>query len=113
MTPLTTTGIGAGSVGLGIAAGLLTRTASVAPLGGRRDAGDPCRGMRLSPAPNGAACAHDTGAPAVLARSVAHRSSLLQDIEAGRRTAIDTLNGIASSSAGAIITGSMNPGGMR
>lgn len=45
------------------------------------------------PAASGRAYAQDTLAPAVLARSAAHRSSMLQDIEAGRRTEIDSLNG--------------------
>ena len=45
------------------------------------------------PAASGAAYARDTLAPAVLARSSAHRSSMLQDIAAGRRTEIDSLNG--------------------
>ena len=37
--------------------------------------------------------AHEMLAPAVLSRSAAHRSSMVQDIEGGRRTEIDTLNG--------------------
>ena len=45
------------------------------------------------PAESGTAFARDMLAPAVLARSAAHRSSMVQDIEAGRRTEIDTLNG--------------------
>jgi 2-dehydropantoate 2-reductase len=45
------------------------------------------------PAESGAAYARETLAPAVLARSAGHRSSMLQDIEAGRRTEIDSLNG--------------------
>ncbi|WP_372624105.1 acetyl-CoA hydrolase/transferase C-terminal domain-containing protein [Falsiroseomonas sp.] len=45
------------------------------------------------PAPSGAAYARETLAPAMLARSAGHRSSMLQDIAAGRRTEIDSLNG--------------------
>jgi 2-dehydropantoate 2-reductase len=45
------------------------------------------------PAPSGAAYARDTLTPIVLPRSAAHRSSMLQDIAAGRRTEIDSLNG--------------------
>lgn len=45
------------------------------------------------PAPSGAAYATGILAPAVLARSAGHRSSMLQDIEAGRRSEIDSLNG--------------------
>jgi 2-dehydropantoate 2-reductase len=45
------------------------------------------------PAESGAAYARNILAPAVLARSAGHRSSMLQDIEAGRRTEIDSLNG--------------------
>lgn len=46
-----------------------------------------------APAPTGQAYLRDTLAPAVLARSAGHRSSMRQDIAAGRRTEIDTLNG--------------------
>lgn len=45
------------------------------------------------PAASGDAYARDVLAPAVLARSAGHRSSMLQDIVAGRRTEIDSLNG--------------------
>lgn len=45
------------------------------------------------PADSGVAYAQDTLAPAVLARSAGHRSSMLQDMAAGRRTEIDSLNG--------------------
>jgi 2-dehydropantoate 2-reductase len=45
------------------------------------------------PAPSGAAYAREILAPAVLARSAGHRSSMLQDIAAGRRTEIASLNG--------------------
>lgn len=45
------------------------------------------------PAASGSAYARDTLAPAVLSRSAAHRSSMLQDMAAGRRTEIDVLNG--------------------
>lgn len=45
------------------------------------------------PAPDGATYLRDILAPAVMARSSGHRSSMLQDMEAGRRTEIGTLNG--------------------
>jgi 2-dehydropantoate 2-reductase len=45
------------------------------------------------PAPSGVAYARDTLTPIVLPRSAGHRSSMLQDITAGRRTEIDSLNG--------------------
>jgi 2-dehydropantoate 2-reductase len=45
------------------------------------------------PAPSGGAYARDTLTPIVLPRSAGHRSSMLQDIAAGRRTEIDSLNG--------------------
>ena len=46
-----------------------------------------------APAPDGDSYARQMLAPAVRARSAAHRSSMVQDIDAGRRTEIDTLNG--------------------
>jgi 2-dehydropantoate 2-reductase len=45
------------------------------------------------PAGSGAAYARDLLTPIVLPRSAGHRSSMLQDIAAGRRTEIDSLNG--------------------
>jgi 2-dehydropantoate 2-reductase len=45
------------------------------------------------PAQTGVAYARDTLTPIVLPRSAAHRSSMLQDIAAGRRTEISSLNG--------------------
>lgn len=45
------------------------------------------------PAPDGASYLREMLAPAVLARSSGHRSSMVQDMDAGRRTEIDTLNG--------------------
>lgn len=45
------------------------------------------------PAPDGTRYLQDMLAPAVLARSSGHRSSMVQDMDAGRRTEIDTLNG--------------------
>ena len=45
------------------------------------------------PAPTGGVYVRQTLAPAVLARSAGHRSSMLQDLMAGRRTEIDNLNG--------------------
>ena len=48
---------------------------------------------RLALAPDGAAYVEQTLTPFVLPRAAAHRSSMLQDVEAGRRTEIDYLNG--------------------
>jgi 2-dehydropantoate 2-reductase len=45
------------------------------------------------PAASGVAYARDTLTPIVVPRSAGHRSSMLQDIAAGRRTEIDSLNG--------------------
>ena len=45
------------------------------------------------PAQDGTSYLRDMLAPAVLARSSGHRSSMVQDMEAGRRTEIDALNG--------------------
>lgn len=45
------------------------------------------------PAESGMAYARDRLTPIVLPRSAGHRSSMLQDIAAGRRTEIDSLNG--------------------
>ena len=45
------------------------------------------------PAESGVAYARDRLTPIVLPRSAGHRSSMLQDIVAGRRTEIDSLNG--------------------
>jgi 2-dehydropantoate 2-reductase len=45
------------------------------------------------PAENGLAYLRDTLTPIVLPRSAGHRSSMLQDIAAGRRTEIGSLNG--------------------
>lgn len=45
------------------------------------------------PAPDGRTYLRDILAPAVMARSSGHRSSMVQDMDAGRRTEIDTLNG--------------------
>jgi 2-dehydropantoate 2-reductase len=49
------------------------------------------RGLQL--APDGASYVEKTLTPFVLPRAAAHRSSMLQDVEAGRRTEIDYLNG--------------------
>jgi 2-dehydropantoate 2-reductase len=49
------------------------------------------RGIAL--APDGTGYVETTLTPFVLPRAAAHRSSMLQDVEAGRRTEIDYLNG--------------------
>lgn len=48
---------------------------------------------QLALAPDGTAYVENTLSPFVLPRAAAHRSSMLQDVEAGRRTEIDYLNG--------------------
>jgi 2-dehydropantoate 2-reductase len=48
---------------------------------------------RLALAPNGATYVEKTLTPFVLPKAAAHRSSMLQDVEAGRRTEVDYLNG--------------------
>ena len=48
---------------------------------------------QLTLAPDGATYVERTLMPFVLPRAAAHRSSMLQDVEAGRRTEIDYLNG--------------------
>lgn len=48
---------------------------------------------RLALAPDGPTYVERTLTPFVLPRAAAHRSSMLQDVEAGRRTEIDYLNG--------------------
>jgi 2-dehydropantoate 2-reductase len=48
---------------------------------------------RLALAPDGATYVEKTLTPFVLPKAAAHRSSMLQDVEAGRRTEIDCLNG--------------------
>lgn len=45
------------------------------------------------PAPDGESYVRDTLFPVVFPRSAPHRSSMVQDLEAGRRTEIDHLNG--------------------
>ena len=45
------------------------------------------------PAPDGPGYVRDTLCPVVFPRSAPHRSSMVQDLEAGRRTEIDVLNG--------------------
>lgn len=52
-----------------------------------------------APAPDGQSYVAKMLAPAVLARSAEHRSSMVQDIDAGRRTEIDTLNGAVAAIA--------------
>lgn len=49
------------------------------------------RGLAL--APNGATYVEKTLTPFVLPKAAAHRSSMLQDVEAGRRTEVEYLNG--------------------
>jgi 2-dehydropantoate 2-reductase len=49
------------------------------------------RGVAL--APDGASYVEETLTPFVLPKAAAHRSSMLQDVESGRRTEIDYLNG--------------------
>lgn len=48
---------------------------------------------RLALAADGATYVEKTPTPFVLPKAAAHRSSMLQDVEAGRRTEIDCLNG--------------------
>lgn len=48
---------------------------------------------RLALAPNGATYVEQTLTPFVLPKAAAHRSSMLQDVEAGRRTEVGYLNG--------------------
>jgi 2-dehydropantoate 2-reductase len=45
------------------------------------------------PAPDGPGYVRDTLFPLIFPRSAPHRSSMVQDLEAGRRTEIDVLNG--------------------
>lgn len=114
MTVLRMTVLGSGSVGLAIAASyaragqvvtVLARRMALALLSSimnirrliTRVADETVRAIQaerhFTLAPDGDTCIEKSLRPFVLPKLAAHRSSMLQDVEAGRRTEIDHLNG--------------------